>query len=140
MSGDRTPLENANGLFYHALETLDLGLMESVWSRETWVRCIHPGWDALVGWEAIRQSWEQIFTNTRWLRVTPTAVGAVDFGDVGLVVCAENITTTQDGDVGGASAQATNVFLKESGLWKLVLHHASLAPVHVTQPFSGTFQ
>ena len=28
----------------------------------------------VVGWEAVRQSWEQIFANTRWLRVTPTTV------------------------------------------------------------------
>jgi ketosteroid isomerase-like protein len=140
MSGKKTALEDANGLFYHALENLDLGLMDRVWSREAWVRCVHPGWDALVGWDAIRKSWEQIFTNTRWMRVTPTAVGAVDFGDVGLVFCSENITATQGGDVGGTSAQATNIFRKEAGLWKLVLHHASVAPLRVTQPFSGTFQ
>ena len=56
------------------------------------------------------QSWEQIFANTRWLRVTPTAVDGTVIGDVGLVVCSENITATTDGDVGVAVAQATNVF------------------------------
>ena len=55
--------------------------MDRLWAHEGWVRCVHPGWDILVGWEAIRASWQQIFANTRWLRVTPTAVEAAIIGD-----------------------------------------------------------
>ena len=84
--------------------------MERLWLHEAWVRCIHPGWDLLVGWEAVRESWEQIFAGTRWIRVTPTSVQIQVLGDVGLVGCAENITATSDGDVGVAVAQATNLF------------------------------
>ena len=114
--------------------------MERLWLHEAWVRCIHPGWDVLVGWETVRQSWEQIFASTSWIRVTPTSVDVQVLGDVGIVACAENITATSDGDVGVAVAQATNLFLRTPEGWRMFHHHASPAPVHVTQPFSGTVQ
>lgn len=133
-------LREANEAFYRALENLDLGAMERVWLPESWVRCIHPGWDALVGWDVIRASWEQIFEHTRWLRVTPTDVRIQALGQVGVVACAENITAAHDGDVGVAVAQATNLFRKTPQGWRMFLHHASPAPVRVTQAFSGTVQ
>jgi ketosteroid isomerase-like protein len=136
----REALREANSAFYRAVEELNLTAMDRVWLHETWVRCIHPGWDLLVGWEVVRQSWEQIFSGTRWIRVTPTSIDVQVLGDVGLVGCAENITSTNDGDVGVAVAQATNLFLRTGEGWRLIHHHSSPAPVSVTQPFSGTVQ
>ena len=133
-------LREANARFYRALEGLDLQAMERLWAHEGWVRCVHPGWDILVGWQTVRQSWEQIFANTRWLRVTPTSIEATVIGDVGVVVCSENITATTEGDVGVAVAQATNLFRRTRDGWRMIHHHASPAPVRVTQPFSGTVQ
>lgn len=134
-------LRDMNERFYRSLETLDLAAMERVWLHEPWVRCIHPGWDVLVGWENVRDSWRRIFGNTPWIRVTATQVTIEVFGDVALVGCAENITTGQDGgDVGVAVAQATNLFQKTPDGWRMIHHHASSAPVHVTQPFSGIVQ
>lgn len=133
-------LREANGAFYRAVEELNLAAMDRVWLHESWVRCIHPGWDLLVGWERVRQSWEQIFSDTHWMRVTPTGIDVQVLGDVGLVGCAENITATSDGDVGVAVAQATNLFLRTGEGWRLMHHHSSPAPVRVTQPFSGTIQ
>ena len=140
-SGDAVhDLRDANERFYRALETLDLPAMERVWLHDPQVRCIHPGSEALVGWDSVRTAWEQIFANTRWMRVQPTDVRTQVIGEVGLVACAENITATQDGDVGVAVAQATNVFRHTPEGWRMILHHASPAPVTVTQPFSGTVQ
>jgi ketosteroid isomerase-like protein len=133
-------LREANARFYRALEQLDLPAMDALWAHAGWVRCVQPGWEILVGWEAVRQSWEQIFANTRWLRVTPTAVEAMVAGNTGLVVCSENITATTEGDVGVAVAQATHVFRKAGEEWRMIHHHASPAPVSVTQPFNGTAQ
>jgi ketosteroid isomerase-like protein len=133
-------LREANERFYRALETLDLEGMERLWVHDAEVRCIHPGSEALVGWDSVRAAWEQIFANTRWMRVQPTDVRVQVIGEVGLVACAENITATQDDDVGVAVAQATNVFRHTPEGWRMILHHASPAPVTVTQPFSGTVQ
>jgi ketosteroid isomerase-like protein len=140
-SGDAVhDLRDANERFYRALEALDLATMELVWLHAPDVRCIHPGSEALVGWETVRSAWQQIFANTRWMRVQPTDVRMQVIGEVGIVACAENITATQDDDVGVAVAQATNVFRRMADGWRMILHHASPAPVTVTQPFSGTVQ
>jgi ketosteroid isomerase-like protein len=143
MSAEIPALQVANETFYKALEELDLGAMERLWLHEGWVRCIHPGWDALVGWESVRQSWQQIFANTRWIRVTPTAIEAAAFGSMGVVACSENITATNpssEGEVGMAVAQATNLYRLTPDGWRMIHHHASPAPMRVTQPFSGTRQ
>jgi len=133
-------LRAVNERFYKALEELDLEQMGRLWLHEPWVRCIHPGWDVLVGWERVRESLEQIFASTGWMRVTPTECNIHVFGDVGMVACAENITASRDSDVGVAVAQATNLFRRTPEGWRMFHHHASPAPVHVTQPFSGTIQ
>jgi len=140
MSDEREALREANERFYRALEGLDVGAMDGLWLQAPWVRCVHPGWEAIAGWEAVRFSWEQIFASTRWMRVTPTSVEIAAFGEVGIVSCSENISATHGGHVGLGVAQATNVFLWTPDGWRMIVHHASPAPVRVTQPFTGTVQ
>jgi ketosteroid isomerase-like protein len=140
MDTDESALRAANERFYAALEALDLGAMDDLWVHDGWVRCIHPGADVLEGWRDVRASWQRIFAHTRWLRVTPTSVSVAIHDGIGLVGCSENITTADEGDVGVAVAQATNVFRRTPQGWRLIHHHASPAPVHVTQPFNGTAQ
>ena len=137
---DSDTLRATNERFYRALDALDLQAMDELWLHEPWVRCVHPGWDVLVGWELVRQSWQQIFESTNWMRVTATGVEVIAFGDVGLVSCSENITAKNEEDVGLAVARATNIYLRQGEGWRIFHHHASPAPVQVTQPFSGTVQ
>ena len=137
---DSDTLRATNDRFYRALDALDLSAMDELWLHEPWVRCVHPGWDVLVGWELVRQSWRQIFESTNWMRVTATGVEVIAFGDVGLVSCSENITAKNEEDVGLAVARATNIYLRQGEGWRIFHHHASPAPVQVTQPFSGTVQ
>jgi ketosteroid isomerase-like protein len=137
---DSDTLRATNDRFYRALDALDLQAMDALWLHEPWVRCVHPGWDVLVGWELVRQSWQQIFESTNWMRVTATGVEVIAFGDVGLVSCSENITAKNEEDVGLAVARATNIYLRQGEGWRIFHHHASPAPVQVTQPFSGTVQ
>src|SRR4029079_4473471 len=118
-------LHEINARFYQALESLDLAAMDGLWAHAGWVRCIHPGWDALIGWPAVRRSFEQIFEGTRWIRVTATQVEARIFGQLGGVGGAENITADSEGDVGVAVAQATNLYLKTAQGWRMIHHHAS---------------
>src|SRR3990172_5044392 len=57
LDDDIAEVEEAHARFYRAFEGLDLQEMETVWARGEHVRCIHPAWGLLVGWEAVRASW-----------------------------------------------------------------------------------
>ena len=50
--------------FYDAFERLSIDMMDNVWKHDENVICVHPGWELLVGWLAIRESWIMIFQNT----------------------------------------------------------------------------
>ena len=67
---DLAAVEQANARFYLAFETLDLARMDEVWAHGEHVKCVHPGWPILIGWEAVRSSWATIFANTAEMRFT----------------------------------------------------------------------
>lgn len=137
---DREAVRRQNERFYHALESLDHEAMDTIWTHDHGVACVHPGWDIVVGWEGVRRTFEQIFASTTWMRVTATATRIDIIGDMALVSCAENITSKSGEDVNLAVAQATNIFRRTPVGWKMIHHHASPAPVEVTHPFSGIVQ
>lgn len=115
----------ANARFYRAFETLDLEQMTAVWDHGEGVRCVHPGWPLLTGWDAVRAAWEAIFKNTVEMRFTISDVHAAGDGDVAWVTCTEHILSQVRGQVAVTSVLATNVFTRAAGGWRLVVHHAS---------------
>ena len=126
----------ANERFYRALNRLDLAEMERLWSHGSFVRCVHPGWELIVGWEAVRASWEGIFRGSSGgpaHSVETADVSVHVVSDLGWVSCIERITLP------GRSASlavATNLFQRspEEGLrWEMILHHASLLPLIVAE-------
>ena len=70
MTPEEEKVLEANKNFYSALQSLNLEEMESIWLPEEWVKCLHPGWDMLEGWEAVHESWQQIFENTKFMRIS----------------------------------------------------------------------
>ena len=77
--------EQANARFYQAFETLDLARMELVWAHGEHLKCVHPGWPILIGWDAVRSSWKSIFENTAEMRFTLSDVRASACGDLAWV-------------------------------------------------------
>jgi ketosteroid isomerase-like protein len=118
-------LEEANARFYRAFEALDLAEMDQVWAHGEHVRCVHPGWAMLEGWEAVRQSWEAIFKDSREMRFSLGDVQARVGGDLGWVTCAENILSQVRGNIAVTTLIATNVFERRGAEWRMVLYHAS---------------
>ena len=136
----RDSLLAANATFYRALENFDIDAMDRLWVHDGWVRCVHPGRDALVGWPAVRASFKEIFATTGWIRVTPTSIDVMAFGEMGVIACVENITAKNEDDVGVSAVQATNIFRLTDLGWRMMHHHASTAPMHVTQAYDGGMQ
>lgn len=121
-------LKDANLEFYRAFESLELNEMEPLWDRGPHVKCIHPGWEALHGWEAVRESWRAIFSNTSSMEFHLTDASVHVFGETGWVVCTENIVSEQEDARVTGRVIATNIFVKKRGRWLMVLHHGSPAP------------
>jgi ketosteroid isomerase-like protein len=118
-------VERANARFYRAIESLDISRMDPVWSHGDHVRCIHPGWHLLAGWDAVRQSWETIFRNSHEMRFS---IGNVDVhvtGDFAWITCSENILSHARGQIAVTTLVATNAFEREDGAWLMIHHHAS---------------
>jgi ketosteroid isomerase-like protein len=122
----RVEIEEANARFYRVFESLDLRRMEEIWAHDEHVRCVHPGWCRLAGWDAVRHSWEVIFKNSHEMRFSITDVHARVEGDLGWVTCTENILSEARGNISVTSLLATNIFERSGGGdWLLVHHHAS---------------
>jgi len=135
-------VREANRRFYEAFAALDLEQMDQVWLHEDWVECVHPGWDLLLGWEEVRESWARIFASTRRLKVELSSVWVRVEGDVAWVACTEHVTSTFEQGFDQALVQATNIFVRReratagkaasSPCWQMVAHHASPLPATQT--------
>lgn len=122
---DSAEVEEANDRFYRAFESRDLTGMDRLWAHSEHVRCIHPGWGLLAGWEAVRQSWEAIFKDNREMRFSLGEIQTRVEGNLAWVTCTENILSQLRGEIAVASVLATNVFERRGGEWLMVHHHAS---------------
>lgn len=115
----------SNQAFYRAFEKKDLEAMEAVWSKGIGCLCIHPGRDALKGWEEIRYSWQQIFKNTSYLEID-TDILMVEFSDhLAQVVLIENVLQISSGRRLEARSMATNLFERMGDRWYMTHHHGS---------------
>lgn len=120
-----TEVVEANARFYRAFEGLDIQEMEAVWAKGDHVKCVHPGWALLVGWEAVRTSWETIFKNTVEMRFSLSGVSAHVAGNLASVTCTENILSQVQGNISVTSILATNLFERHGTTWLMIHHHAS---------------
>jgi len=113
----------ANRAFYRAFADGDLSAMEAVWSHGAHVRCVHPGWPMLEGWERVRASWARILAGPDGnLGIIVGDVQVRATGDVAWVACVERLSAS---DLDTAMI-ATNVFERDgAGVWHMVQHHAS---------------
>lgn len=108
----------ANSAFYAAFNAKDAAAMEAVWSSRQEASCIHPGWNLLSGREAVIESWHAILGNPGQPKIVAAGVSTLllGVGDVGLVLTRELVA--------GNPLMATNLFVRESGGWRLLHHHS----------------
>jgi ketosteroid isomerase-like protein len=120
MSETRTETDevlSANLEFYRALTSCDYPAMNAVWARDVPVHCVHPGWPAIVGREAVMQSWHGILANPEPTRVACHDDRAVVYPAFAVVICEEELSA--------GLLVATNMFVKEGGRWRMFHHQAS---------------
>ena len=119
--------DDAETAFYDAFERADLAAMMAVWSATDEIVCIHPQGPRLSGFEAVRESWAQIFSGGAQLRVRTTE--ARTFESQALAVHSVIEMIAPPGTEGSVtSIFATNVYELTEGGWRMVIHHAAAAP------------
>lgn len=118
-------IERANSRFYAAFESLSIEQMDKVWSHSDDTICVHPGWDLVTGWLAIRESWERIFENSKPMRFVITNTRIRIENDIAVVVCLENIKTEANKEMVKFGVLATNIFQRNKDQWLMIHHHGS---------------
>lgn len=119
--------QDAENAFYEALEKADLEAMMAVWAEDEEIVCIHPQGARLTGYDAVRESWRQIFSSGPRLKFQISAQHRFQHLMLAVHVVQENVTVR--GEVQRPSAvAATNVYLQTDQGWRMILHHASTAP------------
>jgi uncharacterized protein (TIGR02246 family) len=120
--------QDAENAFYEALERGDLEAMMAVWAEDEDIICVHPTGPRLSGQDQVRESWAKIFAGGTGPRVHITQQVAVSGMMIAVHSVHENFTME-----GEARAQvpvvATNVYLRTAAGWRMIVHHASPAPV-----------
>ena len=116
--------DEAETAFYDAFERGDLAAMMAVWAQSDSVVCVHPRGPRLVGFDAVRDSWMQIFAGgAGQLRLSATGVQRFDGQSVAVHTLVEVMSSPGKPDT--QSVCATNVYELTDGGWRMVAHHAS---------------
>ena len=123
---DETDVLAANAAYYRAFTGRDIAGMGRLWADDDNVTCIHPGWPALVGREAIVESYRQILSNPQQDRIEPRNELVMISGSVARVLCVEFVS--------GAALAATNLFRRVGDEWRMTHHQASPIATLVEEP------
>lgn len=118
--------DEVEAAFYDALSRADLEAMMALWADDEEIFCIHPGAPRLVGHAAIRASWQAIFERGG-VRIQPVQRHVSQNMLTAVHSLIEEIQDNGDGPA-DVHVLATNVYLKTAEGWRMVSHHASLAP------------
>ncbi len=111
-----------------AMNSLEINEMDEVWMDDGAAICVHPGREAIIGYERIRESWTVIFSASSSMSIAASNERITVAADVAWVTCTETISMMTEEGLAAAAAQATNIFRRMDGRWRMVVHHASPIP------------
>ena len=113
--------------FYRAFEARNLEAMMAVWADDEEIVCVHPGGSRLVGYDAVRHGWEQLFASGQRLAFRLEQVVPIETVGLATHSAIEHITVLGENNATG-TATCTNVFVRTPNGWRMILHHSSLGP------------
>jgi ketosteroid isomerase-like protein len=121
----------ASDRFYSALSRMDIAQLPEVWSHSESVTTMHPMGGEQVGWQAVRESFEQAdgaMTDVH-VEIADQIIQAGE--DMAYEVGVERGHGTVAGETISIEHRVTNVYRREAGGWKLVHHHTDVSPAMV---------
>ncbi len=126
LTKELTRVEEANLAFYEAFMARDVDRMALLWAKTPHVRCVHPGWELVVGWDDVRASWTEILRSVQAVEFRLEDIHVEVTGRIAWVnLIAFVVLHTEDGDQFQATVVTTNILEQIDGNWLFVLHHSS---------------
>ncbi len=119
-------VDDTEAAFYDALGRADVEALMALWADEEDIVCIHPGAPRLIGYAAIRASWEAIFEHGG-IAIHPMRLASIQNVMMALHSVIEEVDRAKT-DQQNIHILATNIYVKTPHGWRIVTHHASLAP------------
>lgn len=116
--------DDVEATFYEALQRGDIDALMACWADEDEVFCVHPGGPRLVGVDAIRGAFEQMFGHGA-IHATPAHVRKIESIASAVHNVLERIEVLTAEGPRHAFVLATNVYHKTAQGWRMVAHHAS---------------
>ena len=127
-------VRKASEQFYAALNRMlngDAGSLADIWSHSAAVTTMHPIGGREVGWDQVRGSWEQV--------AQLSSEGQAKLGDQIIQVAREmayelGVEQAQfklDGKQVTVKHRVTNIYRRETGVWKIVHHHTDVSQAMV---------
>ena len=134
--------EDASRAFYEAFELADVAAMMQVWADDDEIFCIHPGGMRNVGQAAVRGAWEEIFGGPTRLKFQLEQQLFVVGASIAVQSVFEYLQVNGEPKLRGP-AIATNIYTRTVSGWRMLAHHAAVAPAAgaapaAPQPRSGS--
>ncbi|KAI8104829.1 hypothetical protein M9435_000008 [Picochlorum sp. BPE23] len=121
---NRLAVEEANDAFYDAFRGGNYVAMAKIWGSGAHVQCIHPAAECIAGREDVLASWKLILGSSQRMDIELEDVRIYATDTQGIVTVVEVVDTEES----RGRVVATNIFEKQKGDWKLVLHHGGSVP------------
>ena len=124
----------ASEKFYAALNRMlngDARSLQDIWSHSATVTTMHPIGGREVGWDQVRNSFEQVaeLTTEGQVKLSEQFIQVV--GDAAYELGVEHGRFALAGQPVAGDCRVTNIYRRESGTWKIIHHHTDTAPAMI---------
>jgi uncharacterized protein (TIGR02246 family) len=118
----------ASKQFYAALNSMangDARPMTEIWSQSADATTMHPIGGRQVGWDQVRDSWQQVaeIASEGKVMLGDQLVRVVG-DDAAYELGTEHVVMTLAGHSVRGEVRVTNIYRREGGAWRIVHHHA----------------
>ena len=117
--------EEAEIAFYEAIERSDISALSQVWSLDDNIVCIHPGANRIEGRAEVLESFSDMFAESPSIGFSISDTLHTESDGLAIHLVREEIEL--EGQLVSVMV-STNIYHKEGGGWRMLLHHSSHEP------------
>jgi ketosteroid isomerase-like protein len=124
-------VRGASAKFYEALNRMTTGdssQLADIWSHSETVTTMHPIGGEQVGWDAVKESFDQVAGVASSGHVELAGQTIQSGGELAYELGVERGQFQLAGESITVEQRVTNIYRRENGEWKIVHHHADLSP------------